>query len=461
MKTGTAEKASQLSGQDAGSSQGRRFLSSEQRKMLQRTLKNVSGGVHGAGLLMSLARDSVGFASFFFIFEVSRRIAHGTSMATDHVIAWFNMSSTLPPGRSGPDTNQDGSGTYRTTAVDADFSYNASRTKTGRVIAAFVLIVGGGLGALCYELVGRPFELMRVVIWTGRRKWQAETNRQKRTTAGARSLRHLKANGHVVAAQAPNIAASRLESLVTLRAANSAGSRLSRMQALLGQSHPPHPLRLLTGQRKPRVAAEGEAAKASPQTSTRETPKWAKKAPPRAPARPPSAISLLIEHAERTSTLAYTSSSQKFRTTVPNSVLLVHTYFIAPYLASLTTDDGRLKLKGFMAQDISSSASRRGSVSSTARSAASLLSKWTNKNPVSTSIYIPSHVFKRHGRGVSAGSHGGLTYLPPRPQSAPGSIATSSLAQRWGSGRVAWALKRLASPYAVGFFAFAIMSGEV
>ncbi|CAO1630147.1 unnamed protein product [Jaminaea pallidilutea] len=480
------------------------ILNATQRRIWQQRLRRLGGSVHGAGLIMSLARDSVGFSSFFVIFEASRRVAHGTSTAVDRTIAWWSATSALPGSNGGRvgdvETDDD---FYHVQAKRADISYNASRTKTGRVVAAFVLIVGGAFGAFAYEAVGRPFELMRLIIWQGRQKWQKQREQQtKRRAAGARGQRQswfakrrrmdASTKRVKIMAAAANSSASRLESLLTLRAANSAGTRSPRSHAFMNQSHPPHPLRSLAGvehgqlrHRKlkgEKLSNKGHTTTAKQRTTTRQQLGHHE---PHVSKQPPGALALLLEHAENTSTLAYTSASRKFRTAVPGPILLLHTYFLAPYLTSLSNEalvagssgTGKPTASSVEPAKVSSAlasndaapaqegsraqANRFGRLSVTTRSAARLLSEWVNKNPVSSSI--PGVFGVNSSRAPSTGSTAGLqlSYLPPRPQTAPGYLGTLEAAHRWGSGRTAWALRRCLTPYGIGFVIFAWMSGDV
>lgn len=469
------------------------FFTQEQRKLWQQRLKRLGGSVHGAGLVMSLARDSLGFAMFFSVFEISRRVAYTTSTAIDRSIAWWSATGTLPSrgaitsSTKETMTDQDRDELYDTKAIQIDLSYNASRTKSGRVIAATVLIVGGAIGAFAYEAVGRPFELMRLIIWQGRQEWQKARERQARRARGGRTVRSLRIKSRrgkgQVMVTAANVSTSRLESLLTLRAVNSAGTRMTRMQARFSQSHPPHPLRRLGKQiaaasaTKQSSSSDGlsKAKAAKQQQQRRHQAYHAKHNGSHVPRTPPSALSLLLKHAEKTSTLAYTSSSRKFRTAVPAPILLVHTYFIAPYLTSLTSptagsgDGTTTSSPGQRQQGHSSSqpGASTGRFSTTAESAARLLSRWINKNPVSSSSLLnfqQGGSSSSTGASTSVGASGGglrLSYLPPKPAEAPGSLRTASAARSWGSGRTAWALRRLASPYALGMLCFAWLTGDV
>ncbi|WFD33338.1 hypothetical protein MCUN1_000151 [Malassezia cuniculi] len=104
--------------------------------------------IHGAGLTLSVVRDGIGFSAFFVIFEITRRIALHTSLMLDSVHPSSPRKAHEP----------------REWDQDLDVSYNTSRTVHGRLVAAIILMCGGAVGALIYELTGRPFELMRTVL---------------------------------------------------------------------------------------------------------------------------------------------------------------------------------------------------------------------------------------------------------------------------------------------------------
>lgn len=367
---------------------------------------------------------------------------------------------------------------FHTQAIRADLSYTASRTKTGRVIAAFVLILGGAIGAFAYEAVGRPFELMRLIIWQGRRQWQRARAKQRQRAKGGRSARsfHVSGRGGQVVSATANSSACRLDNLLTLRPNNSTGTRLPRMQLLFSQSHPPHPLR--KPGRQLGVSPEAEDTAAQPRRASsdavvsrcRYQSKIEAHVALKVSRHPPRALGLLLQHAERTSKLAYTSYERKFRTAVPAPVLLAHTYFIAPYLLSPGAelprdgDSGRLEAQAKGGKAAISSSASKSSKSITTQSAARLLSKWINKNPVLTSITLPSSAKVGRESSCSVGSSAGdlsLSYLPNRPASAPALLQTTSAARARGSSRTAWALRRLVTPYSLGMLCFAWLTGDV
>jgi hypothetical protein len=136
----------------------------------------------------------------------------------------------------------------------------------------------------------------------------------------------------------------------------------------------------------------------------------------------PTAYTLLLEHARRTSILRFTSAKNRLHhrnpTPVPNSILLLHTYFIAPF------------------------SPHPSSVIQTSPLKTSPANASTNK------------AGKRF-------SFGNLLHFRYPTSNAPGSVKSISQAQVWGSGRLAWAFRRLASPYSIGFLAFAWMSGDL
>ncbi|CEH15105.1 hypothetical protein CBOM_02902 [Ceraceosorus bombacis] len=451
--------------------------SAENRKELEKTLRRWRGGVHGAGLILSLARDSVGFAAFFTVFEVSRRLAHRISRSIDRSIACFNASSALPSS-AGVEVASTGDTRTPSNHASQDVSYSGSRTKTGRIVAAFILIVGGAVGAALYELVGRPAELMRLVVWEGRKAWEegrrsrkkgsgtthrGASNLSKRRTGAQLGGRSKIVGGRRLANRLQEEVSrvtrtgGRLSSYLDLRRRNSAGVSASRVFASRLLSRPARVKgrrtknASLTNQvsdgniwrpKAPMVADHSHGRRRPASSMPKNLNRLAIK--PR-PARPlhqappplstrPTAMSLLVEHAERTSILKYTSSHRSSTTPVPVPILLLHTYFIAPFLAlSSPSTTGSAPLQSRLGTDTLSkrtSASRRAPVGTSRERAPerAVRERWTLKNPV---------------------------------VAAPGSLKSAVTARSWGSGRVAWALRRLATPYGIGFLAWAYVSGDI
>ena len=217
----------------------------------------------------------------------------------------------------------------------SDVSFSTSRTISGRVIAALCLIVGGACGAAIYELVGRPFELAREVVWQGRKNWEEGKRKSKdydkyawtggHGRSSSSNKRHGRGFGRGFVGARVKYRRSMTKSkgirngLIELRSGNSLGNRNSRIESgfRMGFDRPPHPLRLgkirnrerkieglerlrnernnqrlgpnrkrnqsKTSSRKvsnPEIRAEIEQQRIQPSLSTR-----------------PSALTLLIEHA--------------------------------------------------------------------------------------------------------------------------------------------------------------------
>ncbi|UZJ57194.1 hypothetical protein CBS101457_006514 [Exobasidium rhododendri] len=413
-----------------------------QRLLWEKRIKRWRGGVHGAGLIMSLARDSVGFSAFFVVFEISRRLAFKASLGVDRVLLLFNTSASLPFGgtnRKDAESSDDEASFHLEST--GDVSYSQSRTKTGRIVAAFVLICGGAIGAAFYEVVGRPAELMRLVIWEGRKAWE-EGRRGTKRDAWSRDRGRMRITGARRREKAILESAGkelRKGSFLALRASNRSGTRLSKIQGdtLQRARRPPHPLKVTANRSRvnasiPHSSRESVHTTATPRHKRRLGLKTKHKAaappivsPPSLETRP-SALTLLIEHAERTSILRFTSTKNMLAkqqpTPVPVPVLLFHTYFIAPF----STHPPPILQKSPTLQDASSKTTAEARKPNKIRS-----------------------VIRN------------LLHFQYPASNAPGSVKSITQAQVWGSGRVAWAIRRLASPYSIGFLAFAWMSGDL
>lgn len=385
---------------------------------------------------------SIGFSAFFVVFEMSRRLAFKASLGVDRALAMFNTSASLPLGQR---SRGDDDTFHLDSTSPGDISYSQSRTKTGRIVAALVLVFGGAIGAALYEIVGRPAELMRIVIWEGRKAWEEGRRGTKRDV-----WRHERGRTQVIGARnrekilLDNVQNElRKGSFLTLRSGNRNGTTLSKVQAnhLQKASRPPHPLKLnstvtaASSLHRPTPAEKvqekstkrrlGLRLQHNTASTTSLSSSAAKRSIPTLETRP-SAYTLLLEHAQRTSVLRYTSAfNQRHHThptPVPKPVLLFHTYFIAPF--------------------------SQHSPLSTPPSASKTTSKDSNTTNKASSSSIRIRVLN-------------LFNFRYPISSGPGSVKSISQAQVWGTGRFAWALRRLASPYSVGFLAFAWMSGDL
>lgn len=394
------------------------------RLLWEKRIKRWRGGVHGAGLIMSLARDSVGFSAFFVVFEMSRRLAFKASLGVDRALAMINSSAILPVGQSKREVLDE---SYRVEGTSpGDVSYSQSRTKIGRSVAALVLVIGGAIGAALYEFVGRPAELMRIVIWEGRKAWE-EGRRGKSAEAWSHDIgrsRIIGARRREKVLIESNATEMKKGSFLSLRRGNKNGTTLSRVQssALQRAFRPSHPLKLNAkaatakqeavsipasskGRRK-RTALRLKHRSMSPSAHTRTPPLETR----------PSAYTLLLEHAQRTSILRFTSALHRRHrlrpTPVPTPILLFHTYFVAPFSPH-------------------------------------------------TPLEAPASSTSSKSKPATRFRLSNLLYFRYPATNGPGSVKSISQAQVWGTGRFAWALRRLASPYSIGFLAFAWMSGDL
>lgn len=397
-----------------------------QRKEWEKRIKRWRGGVHGAGLVMSLLRDSVGFSAFFVVFEVSRRLAYRASLEIDQILAYFNTSAALPKAL---DEREEISSEY----TPGDISYSKSRTKVGRIVAALVLVVGGAIGAAFYEIVGRPAELMRLVIWEGRKAWEEGRSfsfKQRRKPelgrdhlAGARNQARSFSTAYSSTLKRGNF--------LEVRSGNTNGSHLSRIEAgrLQRRQRPMHPLKLTPAPRThvfpdaPRNPVHRRKRMQSSRLRLK-VPFTQHKAlkPPPLKTRP-SAYELLLRHAEEVSLLKYPSARDAAlrvnSTPVPAPILLLHTYFVAPFSSAPQPLDKLLAtIRGVPGAGMSS-----------------VLDKNVRPNKLEqTSKSSRVHILQR------------ITKLLPGhlgEVQAPGSVKTIAQARSWGTGRIAWSLRRV------------------
>jgi len=372
---------------------------------------------------------------------MSRRLAFKASLGVDQTLVFFNSSAPLLIGQGrNRDTESDGTVHFESTG---DVSYSQSRTKTGRFVAALVLIFGGAIGAALYEVVGRPAELMRLVIWEGRKAWEEGRRGTKRDSwknpKGRLKVTGARRRERIILESAGKEMMK--GSFLNLRCANRSGTRLSKVQGAVLQRtrKPSHPLKLhaiSTNTKNTSEESVMNSASVEKQGRKRRTALKLNhkiKSHSSIPQSPslgsrPSAYTLLVEHAQRTSILRFTSNknmmSQTQPTPVPTSILLFHTYFIAPFSPHPSSVLQRSPLeKGEAAKTITGQ---------------------TTKDTVKRRF-----------------TFGNLLHFKYPTSNAPGSVKSISQAQVWGNGRLAWAFRRLASPYSIGFLAFAWMSGDL
>jgi hypothetical protein len=462
--------------------------------------------------------------------------------------------------------------------TDADISYNQSRTVQGRVIAVIILLIGGAVGAFSYEMVGRPFELMRVVIWEGRKEWEqgkrepgykpspssamqharnASAASTLNSPAGLRSApnasNHLSIPGRVAIKGARTSAFSdqmrhpikRKGNILTLRRRNSMGRKESRITAWRSLGRSRHPL-TITGAIKAPLSSQqvnhpiSGISQSSPQSTAEAKRKrnvrrvlmtspalCEKKYPPTLNGSRPSDVTfelepttkadlsvsrrsgkasqysptlatrpgfltLLVEHAQSTAELDYQHSGGPNPSRTPILLLLLHTYFVAPFLpeiprpildnqvvrtatgvdrhlnSSSSTSSPKTVAGETVANKVATAAQRTllMSLVSRRRSAESPEAKvkrhWTRDNPVNNSFAAFD------ATAAQTKMDGARTHMTPQGAgartgglAADGKGALKQGTRYWASGRVGWALKRLATPYGVAFLVFAWLGGDL
>lgn len=118
----------------------------------------------GSLFQFTLLRDSLGFAVFFSIFELSRSLAKRAGKAVDR----FQAKLKKRTQDFGFSIDIDG-------MLENDL---VPRGWTGRVVQAFVIVMTGIFAGVGYGIVGRPFDKARTVVWNGLEEWSRRSKRQ-------------------------------------------------------------------------------------------------------------------------------------------------------------------------------------------------------------------------------------------------------------------------------------------
>ncbi|CAH7670623.1 hypothetical protein BY996DRAFT_4597756 [Phakopsora pachyrhizi] len=106
---------------------------------------------------LSVIKDSVGFASFFAIFQVGREIGRQLARLIDRSI-FHTMSSTYA------------SSNENSAPEEVNF-LKGYRTWTGRVFQSIVVVLSGATAGWTFGLVTEPFEKIRKRVWQDRLNW--------------------------------------------------------------------------------------------------------------------------------------------------------------------------------------------------------------------------------------------------------------------------------------------------
>lgn len=366
----------------------------------------------GSLFQFTLLRDSLGFAVFFSIFELSRSLAKRAGKAVDRFQA--NLRK-------------------RTQAIGFDFDLDAMlendlapRGWTGRVVQAFVIVMTGIFAGIGYGIVGRPFDRARTIVWIGLEEWSRRTKRQQADehTREEREEAASKVKDAVVpAAKSP----SDPKKPVKLLSHRSKHSRLATHEHRL-PLHPPrptqppkHPLK------EPSIMYDHDGSGRS---------------------KPPSATALLLEAYKREGVL----SMLGFTISNPNS-----------------TTEHAVTSKS---QLIKANAKRKASTSSTSASspaatAGALLERLAEHPALGgTSVFdnLPKQPKTLQAESVPAENKShrrARLWLKARSRRKQVQEATASHARRWAKNLTVANVFRIIPPYCFGFLVYSIMAGDL
>ncbi|KIO27097.1 hypothetical protein M407DRAFT_233550 [Tulasnella calospora MUT 4182] len=139
-------------------------------------IKEVKGMSRGwDGVWWGVGKDAVGFAIFFAIFDISRNLANRTAAYLDPSICLTPVPKQAAPAVQSSEPFH--------LKPDEDDEYEASNTMLpaskvtkARVGHGIVLVGGGVVAGLCYELAARPFDNARRIVHEQRLHAEAKSS---------------------------------------------------------------------------------------------------------------------------------------------------------------------------------------------------------------------------------------------------------------------------------------------
>ena len=126
---------------------------------------------------LTLLRDSIGFAIFFSIFELSRDLAKRAGKAVDRWQAEFGK------------TSKDAIGYDVFELLENDM---LPRGWSGRFVQAFCIVTFGVCAGVGYGIFGRPFDKARTVVWDGLQEWSTQRKAEEAARAKAQAAKQPK-----------------------------------------------------------------------------------------------------------------------------------------------------------------------------------------------------------------------------------------------------------------------------
>ncbi|SCV70273.1 BQ2448_1667 [Microbotryum intermedium] len=124
--------------------------------------------------VLTLTKDGLGFGAFFATFEVGRSVSRKIALAWDGI----------EEGEQVEENNWDEERNEPlTTLPSSDFAVRPLKKKrrsaTSLILQSLGILTAGGVAGLCFALVARPFDRMRMVIFEGRFKALQREERMK------------------------------------------------------------------------------------------------------------------------------------------------------------------------------------------------------------------------------------------------------------------------------------------
>ncbi|KDE07393.1 hypothetical protein MVLG_02260 [Microbotryum lychnidis-dioicae p1A1 Lamole] len=122
--------------------------------------------------LLTLIKDGLGFGAFFATFEVGRSVSRRMGLAWDGIKEGDQVEEN--------DWDEEKNEAILTPTPSNDLAVKKKRrSATSLLLQSLGILTAGGVAGLCFALVARPFDRMRMVIYEGRMKALEREERSK------------------------------------------------------------------------------------------------------------------------------------------------------------------------------------------------------------------------------------------------------------------------------------------
>ncbi|KAK9900038.1 hypothetical protein P389DRAFT_165167 [Cystobasidium minutum MCA 4210] len=365
----------------------------------------------GSLFQFTLLRDSLGFAVFFSIFELSRSLAKRAGKAVDRFQANLRQ---------------------KTQAIGFDFDLDAMlendlapRGWTGRVVQATVIVMTGIFAGVGYGIVGRPFDRARTIVWNGLEEWSRRTKRQAEEHARAEHSESGTNNTKEGVAPASKSPSDPKKAVKLLSHRSKHSSRLTQHENRL-PLHPPrptqppkHPLK------EPSIMYDHDQS---------------------GPSKPPSATALLLEAYKREGVLSMLGFSMSSGSNTTGHGVMSRSQL------------DKTKTRGPKPSNAASTA---------ATSAGNLLERLAEHPALGgTSVFDnlpkqPKSVEAEEVPPQPKSHRKARLWLKARSRRKQVQEATASHARRWAKSLTVANVFRVIPPYCFGFLVYSIMAGDL